>query len=103
MRAASEHPRIATAIAAALLVLLLSGVGAGSALGGGQPNHRSATALRIADAQLAQLREQMQSAQAQRAQLQGQVATLTTQLTRARQSRQRPATATYPERRRAKH
>ena len=36
MRAASEHPRIATAIAAALIVLAVAGVGVSRALGGAQ-------------------------------------------------------------------
>ena len=53
MRAASEHPRIATTIAAALIVLALAGVGAGRALGGAQPLHTSDRALRVADSKLA--------------------------------------------------
>jgi TolA-binding protein len=103
MRAASEHPRIAAAIAAALIVLALAGVGASRALGGSRPIRRTGDAQRVAGAQLAQLREQLQISQAQSAQLRGQVATLTTQLARVRQSQQRPATGIHPERRRAKH
>ena len=103
MRAVSEHPRIATVIAAAWIAFGLAGVGAGRALGGAQPIHRSDRAVRIAGAELAQLRRQLQSAQAQSAQLRGQVTTLTTQLARARQSQQRPASGTYAERRRANH
>jgi chromosome segregation ATPase len=110
MRAASEHPRIATAIATALIVILLVGVWAGSALGGSRSIRSSGDAQRVAGVQLAQLREQQQSAQAQSAQLRGQVstlrgqvATLTTQLARARQSQQRPPTGTHARRRRAKH
>ena len=103
MRAAREHPRIATTIAAALIVLVLAGVGAGGALGGAPPNHRNDAALRIAGAQLAQLRRALQTSQAQSAQLRGQVMVLTTQLARVRQSQQRPASGTHAERRRAKH
>ena len=102
MRAASEHPRIATTIAAALIVLALASVAAGRALGGEQPIHTTDRALRIADAQLAQLRQRLQISEAQGAQLRGQVATLTGQLARSRQSEQRVQTGTHIGRRKPK-
>jgi hypothetical protein len=103
VRAASEHARIATTIAAALIVLLLAGVGAGRALGGAQPIHTRDPKLHVVEIQLAQLREQLQTSQAQSVQLRGQVATLTTQLARVRQLQQRPAAGTHVGGRRAKH
>jgi uncharacterized protein HemX len=102
VRAGSEHPRIATTVASALIVLALAGVGAGRALGGAQPIHNNDKAVRIADTQLAQLRQQLQTSQAQSAQLRGQLATLTAQLAHARQSQQRAATGTRIKRRRPK-
>ena len=102
MRAAIEHPRIATTLAAALIVLALAGVGAGRALGGAQPAHGSDRPLRIADAQLAQLRQQLQTSHAVCAQLRGQLATLSAQLARARKPEQRAATGTHIKERRPK-
>jgi len=100
MRAASEHPRVATTIAASLIVLALAGVGAGRALGGAQPNHTGDAEVRVVDTQLAQLREQLQTSQVQSAQLRGQLTALTAQLAHARQSQQRPVTRTLAKRRR---
>jgi uncharacterized protein HemX len=102
VRAASEHPRTAITIAAAVIVLALAGVGAGRALGGAQPIHRSDRALRIPDTQLAQLRQQLQTSETQSAQLRRQVATLTAQLARARQPEQRAQTSTHIKRRTSK-
>ena len=53
MRAASEHRRIAAAVAAGLIVLALAGGLAGRALGGAQPAHTRDEALRVADTQVA--------------------------------------------------
>jgi hypothetical protein len=99
VRAASEHPRIAAMVAAALIVLALAGVSAGRAVGGTQPSHRSDRALRIADRQLAQLRHQLQTSETHSAQLRGQVATVTAEVPRARQSQQRAATSQHVKRR----
>lgn len=102
MRAASEHRRIAAAVAAGLIVLALAGGLAGRALGGAQPAHTRDEALRVADTQVAQLRHQLQTSQAQSAALRGEVVTLTTQLARARKSQQRALTTAHAERRRPK-
>ena len=102
MRAASEHPRIATPVAAALIVLALASVLAGRALGGAQPAHTGDGALRVADTPVAQLRHQLQTSEAQSAGLRGEVVTLTTQLARARESQQRALTTAHAERRRPK-
>lgn len=102
MRAAREHPRVAAAITAGLIVLALAGVGAGRTLGGAQPAHTGDGALRVADTQVAQLRQQLRTSETQSARLRGEVVTLTTQLARARQSQQRLAAGTRIRRRRPK-
>jgi len=103
VRALSEHPRIATTRAAGLIVLALAGAGAGRALGGPQPVHRSDRAVRMAGTELAQFRQQLQTSDAQGAQLRGQVATLTAELARAGQSHRPAGTGTRVKRRTAPH
>ena len=95
MRAASEHPRIATAIATALIMLALAGVGVSRALGGAQHIRTSEGTLRVGDRQVTGLLQQLHAAEAQRAQLRGQVATLTAELARAPRSQQRAQTNTH--------
>ena len=102
MRAASEHPRIATPVAAALIVLALASVLAGRALGGAQPIRTSDRKLRVADTQVAKLHQQLRTSQAQSAQLRGQLSTLTAQLARARQSQPCSATGSHALSRRPK-
>jgi hypothetical protein len=103
VRALSEHPRVATTLAAGLIVLALAGVSAGRTLDGPQPVHRSDRAMRMAGTQVAQLRQQLQTSDAQGAQLRGQVATLTAELARTGQSHQPAATGRQAKRRTAPH
>ena len=81
-------------------MLALAGVGAGRALGGAQPIHTSDRALRIADTQLAQLRQQLYRTHTPSARsFAARLATLTAQLARDRQSQQRAQTSTHIKRR----
>jgi hypothetical protein len=96
MSVASEHPRLASTITAALVTLLVAAVLSGVALaGGGQTGRASATALPAAAARIATLQRQLQLANAQDAQLRAQLVAVQGQLVHVRQ----PAAARRPPRR----
>jgi hypothetical protein len=103
MSAAREHPRLASAISAALVLLALTGVGAGDAFGGAaQPGHTTSRVVRVADARVAALDHQLQAAQVLNVQLRGRVGTLQTRLACLQVSRRLAARTVRSKRRRRK-
>ena len=102
MRVAVEHPRLASAIASALILLALAAAAAGSALGGNDHRNRtSSTTVRLALARTAGLVLQLRAAEAQDEQLRGEVRTLRARvdrLPRPRRCRSHPTPTTHGKR-----